>query len=81
MRFPALLSHLPEPLSLDWGGALIHVRLPAGQIPDLPRFSGHARRIRGAAPALHPAADPLTARLERDLRAQFDPRGLFGGAA
>ena len=78
---PQVLSHLPEPLSLDWGGALIHVRLPAGQIPDLPHFSGHARRIRGAAPALHPAADLLTARLERDLRAQFDPRGIFGGAS
>ncbi|TGN60937.1 FAD-binding protein [Paracoccus liaowanqingii] len=76
---PAILSHLPEPISMDWGGALIHVRLPAGQIPDLPRFSGHARRIAGAAPALRPAADPLTARLEQDLQARFDPRGIFGG--
>lgn len=74
---PALLAHLPEPLSLDWGGALIHVALPKGQAPDLPTFSGHARRIAGA-PAILPAPDALTARLERALRARFDPRGLFG---
>ncbi|MFN3277481.1 MAG: FAD-binding protein [Paracoccus hibiscisoli] len=77
---PALLSHLPEPQSLDWGGALIHVRLPRGQMPDLPTFSGHARRISGA-PAILPAPHALTARLERDLRARFDPRGLFGSPA
>ena len=77
---PALLARLPEPRSLDWGGALIHVRLPRGQMPDLPTFSGHARRISGA-PGILPAPDPLTDRLERDLRARFDPRGLFGNLA
>lgn len=77
---PGLLAHLPGPLSLDWGGALIHVALPHGQAPHLPAFSGHARRIAGA-PGLLPARDALTARLERDLRARFDPRGLFGDLA
>lgn len=77
---PGLLAHLPEPLSLDWGGALIHVALPAGAMPQLPSFSGHARRMTGQA-ALVPAPDPLTARLDRDLRAGFDPRGIFGGPA
>ncbi|MBM3605081.1 MAG: FAD-binding protein [Alphaproteobacteria bacterium] len=76
---PALLAHLPEPLFLDWGGALIHVLLPPGQVPHLPRFSGHARRITGGAPGLVPDLDPLTARLERDLRHRFDPRGIFHG--
>lgn len=77
---PALLTHLPAPQSLDWGGALIHVAVPQGQTPDLPAFSGHARRITGM-PAILPAPDPLTARLERDLRDRFDPRGLFGSPA
>nr|WP_111300739.1 FAD-binding protein [Paracoccus saliphilus] len=76
---PALLARLPEPLSLDWGGALIHVRLESGTQPDLPRFSGHARRIRGAAPGLLPDHDPVSARLERGLHERFDPRGVFQG--
>lgn len=76
---PTLLARLPEPLSLDWGGALIHVRLDPGYQPDLPRFSGHARRIRGAAPGLLPGRDPVTARLERGLHERFDPRGVFQG--
>lgn len=75
---PALLAHLPEPQSLDWGGALIHVRLPRGQMPDLPTFSGHARRTTGA-PGLIPPRDALTDRLERDLCRRLDPRGIFGG--
>ncbi|MGP9804452.1 FAD-binding protein [Paracoccus sp. NSM] len=76
---PSILARLPQPLSLDWGGALIHVALPAGITPDLPRFMGHARRITGAAPGLIPATDPVTQRLNTDLRARFDPRGIFEG--
>ncbi|WP_410218539.1 FAD-binding protein [Paracoccus sp. (in: a-proteobacteria)] len=76
---PVLLARLPRPLFLDWGGALIVGQMPAGQVPNLPPFSGHARRITGGVPGLLPAPDPLTARLERDLRARFDPRGIFGG--
>lgn len=75
----ALLTHLPEPLLLDWGGALIHIALPAGEVPPLPPFAGHARRITGAGPGLIPPPDPVTARLERQLRAGFDPRGIFQG--
>lgn len=75
-----LLAHLPVPLMLDWGGALIHVHLPSGTTPDLPRFSGHARRITGA-PGLIPPQDAVTARLDRDLAARFDPRGIFQGIA
>lgn len=78
---PALLAHLPAPLSLDWGGALIHLALPAGAaLPALPRFSGHARRIGGANPALVPVPDPITLRLNADLRDRFDPRGIFEDA-
>lgn len=73
---PQLLAQLPHPLMLDWGGALIHVRLPKGSSLDLPRFSGHARRITGA-PGLVPPQDAVTARLDRDLAARFDPRGIF----
>jgi glycolate oxidase FAD binding subunit len=58
---------------------LIHVCLPQGSLPDLPRFSGHARRIRGDGPAILPAPHPVAARIERDLRARFDPRGIFQG--
>lgn len=76
---PGLLTHLPEPLLLDWGGATMLVTLPAGELPHLPPFSGHARRITGAGPGLIPPPPPVTARLERQLRAGFDPRGIFQG--
>lgn len=75
---PTLLAGLPQPLMLDWGGGLIHLRLPAGTSPALPRFSGHARRLTGA-PGLIPPRDAVTERLDRDLRARFDPRGIFQG--
>lgn len=76
---PALLARLPQPLSLDWGGALIHLRLPSGTAPDLPQFSGHARRITGDAAVLLPSPNPVADRLERELRSRFDPRGIFQG--
>ncbi|MFC0200253.1 FAD-binding protein [Paracoccus rhizosphaerae] len=76
-----LLAHLPAPSSLDWGGALIHVDLPVDCFPELPPFSGHARRISGAEPLVVPAPDPITARLERDVKSRLDPRGIFAGAA
>ncbi|WCR09500.1 FAD-binding protein [Paracoccus stylophorae] len=75
-----VLSALPAPVSMDWGGALIHLRLPADEMPVLPRFAGHARRITGAAPAVLPAPDPVVARLDAGLRRRFDPRGIFAGA-
>lgn len=76
---PALLASLPAPLSLDWGGALIHLHLPAGEIPSLPRFAGHARRLTGAGPMILPRPDPVLARLNAGLRERFDPRGIFQG--
>lgn len=72
-----LLAALPAPLAVDWGGSLIWVALPPGELPALPGFSGQARRITGAAPARLPAPDPRIARLESDLRQRFDPRGIF----
>ncbi|SNT74752.1 glycolate oxidase FAD binding subunit [Paracoccus seriniphilus] len=77
---PALLAALPAPEMMDWGGGLILLRLPAGELPELPKFWGHARRVSGAAPAVLPAPDPVTARLEAGLRQRFDPRGIFAGA-
>ncbi|MBU3031824.1 FAD-binding protein [Paracoccus marinaquae] len=76
---PAILAALPAPISLDWGGALIHVRLPADEVPQLPRFSGHARRISGSATMVLPSPDPVLHRIEAGLRHRFDPRGIFLG--
>ncbi|WP_111557690.1 FAD-binding protein [Paracoccus sediminilitoris] len=77
---PTLLERLPQPMLLDWGGALIHVAMPRGQTPDLPHFAGHARRIAGQGAAILPPPDPVTDRIQRDLRDRFDPRGIFRGA-
>lgn len=75
---PTLLNSLPGAVTLDWGGALIWAELPPGEAPNLPAFSGHATRIRGATPATLPEPDPITAGLDAGLRAQFDPPGLLG---
>ncbi|MRX51729.1 FAD-binding protein [Paracoccus sp. S-4012] len=76
---PAILATIPEPLRLDWGGALILARLPEGSMPPLPP-GAIATRLTGA-PARLPPPDPVTARLEAGLRARFDPRGLFASPA
>lgn len=76
---PAILRALPGPVTLDWGGALISAELPRDETPALPVFSGHATRVRGAAPATLPPPDAITARLEAGLRAQYDPRAILGG--
>lgn len=77
----ALVGALPRVLALDWGGALIWAALPAGQLPVLPPWSGHAIRITGAAPGahpvVHPAPDPLVARINASLRDRFDPRAIL----
>lgn len=75
----AILGRLPEPLGLDWGGALILAALPEGAAPDMPP-GAIATRLTGA-PARLPVPDPVTARLEAGLRARFDPRGILRGAA
>ena len=76
----AILAANPAPVALDWGGGLIWLRLQPGAVPQLGGAGGHARRVRGAAPGLIPAADPVVARLQQGLRARFDPRGLFQGS-
>lgn len=74
-----VLATLPEPVAVDWGGAQILAALPHGQIPALPRFTGHAQRITGATPMTLPIPDPVVLRMNADLRARFDPRGIFAG--
>ncbi|TRW98243.1 FAD-binding protein [Paracoccus sp. M683] len=76
---PALIAALPDIAAVDWGGALIWAVLPAGTMPALPRFSGHAMRVSGDAPALLPAADAVAARLAAGLRQRLDPRAIFQG--
>lgn len=76
-----LLAHLPAPLALDWGGALIWVALPKGQQPSLPRFSGQAMRMTGDAPLILPAPNPVIVELEQGLQGRFDPRGIFDQTA
>ncbi|MFC0811429.1 FAD-binding protein [Paracoccus panacisoli] len=75
-----LLDRLPEPLSLDWGGGLIRVALPAGETPDLTGARAIATRLTGATPLSLPPMAPAVAALNDGLRARFDPRGLFAGA-
>ncbi|QJD18109.1 FAD-binding protein [Paracoccus sanguinis] len=75
-----LLERLPEPLSLDWGGGLIRVALPAGETPDLTGTRAIATRLTGATPLSLPPMAPAVAALNDGLRARFDPRGLFTGA-
>ena len=75
-----LLDRLPEPLSLDWGGGLIRVALPAGETPDLTGTRAIATRLTGATPLSLPPMAPAVAALNDGLRARFDPRGLFAGA-
>lgn len=74
---PALLARLPQPLAVDWGGALIWAALPAGAVPDLPEWSGHATRVTGDSALTIPAPAPLVARINASLRQRFDPRGIF----
>lgn len=74
---PALLAALPEPEVIDWGGALIWLRLPPGAVPVLPAWSGHATRVTGDQPLTLPAPDPIVARINASLRERFDPRGIF----
>lgn len=74
---PGLLRDLPQPLAIDWGGALIWIALPAGEVPRMPQFSGQAQRTCGTAPMMVPPPDPIVARLNDGLAARFDPRGIF----
>ncbi|WP_312530655.1 FAD-binding protein [Paracoccus sp. (in: a-proteobacteria)] len=78
---PALLKALPQPLAVDWGGGLIWVALPEGELPVLPEFQGQATRMTGQDPHDLPAMNPVVARLNDSLRAKFDPRSIFAGTS
>jgi glycolate oxidase FAD binding subunit len=78
---PAVLAALGHPPSLiDWGGALVWLRLPAGRGAALRGAvpQGHATRWQGddPEPAAPPEA-PAVAALAAGLKRQFDPRGVF----
>jgi glycolate oxidase FAD binding subunit len=80
---PAVLAALGQPPALiDWGGALVWVRLAEGRGAALRAAvgQGHATRWLGEDPT--PAQAPETAgvtALAAGLRRQFDPRGVFAG--
>jgi glycolate oxidase FAD binding subunit len=74
---------------MDWGGGLLWLHLP-GEGAEALRAAvaargGHAtlwRAAAGAAPGAHRADEtPGVAALSAGLRAAFDPKGLFAGAA
>ncbi len=80
---PAVLAALGHPPAIiDWGGALLWLRLPAGQGAALRAAvaQGHATRWlgEGPEPAQAPEA-PGVAALTAGLRRQYDPRRVFGG--
>ncbi|MFV0244606.1 MAG: FAD-binding protein [Qingshengfaniella sp.] len=68
----------------DWGGGLVWLLLPEGRDlrVELGPIRGHATLMRAAPetfarlPAI-PPENPVVARLSRDLRARFDPRGIL----
>lgn len=80
---PAVLAALGHPPALlDWGGALVWLRLAEGQGAALRAAvaQGHATRWlgEGPEPAQAPEA-PGVAALTAGLRRQYDPRRVFGG--
>lgn len=78
-QVPSLLAaNGAHVLALDWGGGLVVLGLPSRSLPVLP--PGAVARRLTSVPMVLPVPDPVTARLNDGLRAQFDPRGLFAGA-
>ncbi|MDP1667518.1 FAD-binding protein [Phaeovulum sp.] len=76
---PGIVARLGVPVALDWGGGLIWAVLPEGtnaRAMAAP-YSGHATLMLGRGAASEPEA-PGVAELGEALRAQFDPRGIFG---
>ncbi|PPB82338.1 glycolate oxidase FAD binding subunit [Albidovulum inexpectatum] len=81
---PDLVARLAGDYMLDWGGGLIWAVLPEGEDARerLGRFDGHATLIRASEqtrsriPPFQPQPEPI-ARIERALRAKFDPRGIL----
>jgi len=71
------------PTLIEWGGAQRWVKAPSEQAKRLRHHTvsvgGHATRFRGPEPALEvftPLSPPLE-RIQRSLKQQFDPVGLF----
>ena len=82
-----LLEAMPGvPALVDWGGGLVWLRLAEGQGARLravvATLGGHATRWSGDddVPAEAPEAAGVTV-LSAGLRAEFDPRGVFGAGA
>ncbi|RVV96894.1 FAD-binding protein [Mesobaculum littorinae] len=83
-RAAEAVARIGGPVLLDWGGGLIWALTEPGRDlrAELAGLGGHARLERatpGADPALatFPPEPAAVARLSRDLRARFDPRGRF----
>ena len=77
---PGIVARLACPLVLDWGGGLIWAVLPEGvdaRAKAAP-YTGHATLLRGQGRTCEPEAPGVMA-LNEQLRAQFDPRGIFAG--
>lgn len=72
------LAGIINSTQLDWGGGLIWVLVPEQSDirATLAGIGGHATLIRGAGDAFHPQPAPI-ARIEADLRAKFDPKGIL----
>ncbi|MEP5155079.1 FAD-binding protein [Planktotalea sp.] len=73
----------PSKTLLDWGGGLIWAELPSGtDIRAKMTVAGHATLMRAGTDnfaklgRFHPEPTPL-AKISADLRARFDPKGLF----
>ena len=78
---PELVAKIaPQSHLYDWGGGLIWVEVASGTDvrAAMRNIQGHATRIRGDghAPKFHPEA-PLLAKINRELRQKFDPRGIL----
>lgn len=72
------------PTLFEWHGAQRWLRLPPAWAPRVreaaARAGGHATLFRGGdgqVPVFTPLAEPL-ARIHRQLKAEFDPAGIFG---
>ncbi|MFB2595157.1 FAD-binding protein [Paracoccus sp. p4-l81] len=75
----AIADRLAVPVSVDWGGGVIHARLPEGvdARARIGAFSGHATRLTAAGPGRFHPEPPAIATLTAALRARFDPRGIL----
>ena len=81
---PSILEALsPSQAQLDWGGGLIWLAVPKGtDVRAKMTVTGHATLMRASSDTMqtlvrfHPEPTPI-AKISADLRARFDPKGLF----